>query len=175
MSKSAIRSVSLAGLLLTLTTGLGAQTKVSGTLQCGKPDPQQVIPVGDRPDHSLEVEQDKCTWSKPMEIEGAKSKDGVGTWTNDISGNSVRVRGYHVTTMDSGDKFFVWAQGTMALKEGALESGKGTWGFTGGSGKLKGIKGKGTYTCAPSSDGGSSCEIEGEYELVQAKAMTKKQ
>jgi len=43
---------------------------------------------------------------------------------------------------------------------------RGTWGFTGGSGKLKGIKGKGTYTCAPSGDG-SSCNVEGEYQLAK--------
>jgi hypothetical protein len=41
---------------------------------------------------------------------------------------------------------------------------KGTWSFTGGTGKLKGIKGKGTYTCTPSGDG-VSCEIEGDYQL----------
>jgi len=46
------------------------------------------------------------------------------------------------------------------------QSGKGTWGFTGGSGKLKGIKGKGPYTCAPSGDG-SSCNVEGEYQLAK--------
>ena len=39
----------------------GAQTKVSGTAQGDKPDPIHAIPVGDRPDHSLVVEQFKCT------------------------------------------------------------------------------------------------------------------
>jgi len=43
---------------------------------------------------------------------------------------------------------------------------KGTWGFTGGSGKLKGIKGKGTFTCSPSGDG-VACEVEGEYQLAK--------
>lgn len=33
----------------------------SGTIQCGKPDPQHVALVGDRPDHRLGVEQVKCT------------------------------------------------------------------------------------------------------------------
>ena len=140
------------------------QTKISGTAQCGKSDPQHLVPVGDRPDHSLGVEQTKCTWTKPMEIEGAKSKDGVSTETTDISGDTIRAHGFHVSTMDSGDKFFVWYQGTATTKDGALVSQKGTWGFTGGSGKLKGIKGKGTYTCAPSGDG-SSCEVEGDYQL----------
>ena len=141
-----------------------AQTKISGTAQCGKADPQHMIPVGDRPDHSLGLAQVKCTWTKPMEIEGAKSKDGVSTGTDDISGDTGRTHGFHVSTMDSGDKFFVWYQGTETMKDGALVSHKGNWGFTGGSGKLKGIKGKGTYTCTASGDG-SSCEVGGDYQL----------
>ena len=143
-----------------------AQTKVSGTIQCAKPDPQLAIPVGDRPDHSLSVDQSKCSWTKPMEIEGAKSKDAVGTGTNDVSGNTFRSRGFHVSTMDSGDKFFVWYLSSGETKDGTLQSQKGTWGFTGGSGKLKGIKGKGTFTCAPSGDA-TVCEVEGEYQLAK--------
>ncbi len=101
-----------------------------------------------------------------MEIEGAKSKDGVSTATDDISGNAVRTRGFHVSTMDSGDKFVVWYQGTGEVKEGTLQSQKGNWGFTGGSGKLKGIKGKGKYTCTSSGEG-VSCDVEGEYQLAK--------
>lgn len=139
----------------------GAQNKISGTAQCGKPDPQQMVPVGDRPDHNLGVAQSKCTWTKPLEIGGDKSKDGVSTATLDASGDTERTRGFHVATMESGDKFFAWYQGSGTAKEV-----KGNWGFTGGSGKLKGIKGKGTYTCTASSDG-NVCEIEGEYELAK--------
>jgi hypothetical protein len=155
-----------AGLVCFATAAASAQTKISGTAECGKPDPQHMIPVGDLPDHSLGVEQTKCTWTKPMEIEGAKSKDGVSTGTDDVSGNTARTHGFHVSTMDSGDKFFVWYQGTATTKDGALVSQKGNWGFTGGTGKLKGIKGKGTYTCTPSGDG-SSCEVQGDYQLAK--------
>jgi hypothetical protein len=143
-----------------------AQTKVSGTAQCGKPDPQHMVPVGDRPEHSLGVEQFKCTWTKPMEIGGDKSKDGLSTETADVSGNTSRAHGFHVTTMESGDKAFFWYQGTGTSKDGAPVEVKGNWGLTGGSGKLKGIKGKGTYNCTPSGDG-LSCEVEGEYQLAK--------
>jgi hypothetical protein len=81
-------------------------------------------------------------------------------------GRSMRAHGVHVTTMESGDKLFVAYQGTGTTKDGVLQNGKGTWSYTGGSGKLKGIKGKGTYTCAVSGDG-TTCEIEGEYQLAK--------
>lgn len=162
-----MRRMFIASVLVCLAAAsAGAQTKVSGTAQCSKPDPQHVIPVGDRPDHSLGVEQTKCTWTKPLEIGGDKSKDGVDTATSDISGNTVRACGFHVSTMESGDKFFVWYQGSGTVKDGTLVAQKGNWGFTGGSGKLKGIKGKGTFDCAPSGDG-VKCEIEGEYQLAK--------
>ena len=50
------------------------------------------------------------------------------------------------------------------MKEQKLESGEGTWTFAGGTGKLKGIKGKGTYKCKPSGDN-VDCDVEGEYRL----------
>jgi hypothetical protein len=68
----------------------GAQTKVTGAAQCGKPDPQHMVPVGNHSEHSVGVDQFKCTWTKPMEIGGDKSKDSVSTATSDASGNTSR-------------------------------------------------------------------------------------
>ena len=155
----------LAVLMILLAAGPAwAQTKISGTVQCGKPDPQHVVEVTGMASHSLAVEQSKCTWTKPMEIAGLQSKDGVSTATDDISGSSARVRGYHVTNMSNADTFRVSYSGEATTKDGAMQSNKGTWAFIGGSGKLKGLKGKGTYTCAAAGDG-ISCEVEGEYTL----------
>ena len=142
-----------------------AQTKVSGTAQCGKPDPMHIVPVGDRPEHSMAVEQFKCAWTKPMEIGADKSKDGVSTETAEITGNTSKAHGVHVATMESGDKFFVWYTGTGTSKDGAVVEVKGSWGFSRGTGKLKGIKGKGTYNCAPSGDS-LECKIEGDYQFT---------
>lgn len=140
-----------------------AQTKVSGTAQCGKPDPQHTIPVGDLPDHTLGVEQAKCTWSKPVEIGGDKSKDATITSTTEMTGTLLRVHGVYVQTMESGEKIFGWYQGTAPVKDGQVTEGlKGTWGYNGGTGKFKGVKGKGTFTC-----GDDGCALEGEYQLVK--------
>jgi hypothetical protein len=101
-----------------------------------------------------------------MEIGGDKAKEGLATDTFEASGDNLRFRGVYVVTMQSGDKAFVPYQGTGTTKEGKPVETKGTWSYVGGSGKLKGIKGKGTFHCTPSSEEWS-CDIEGEYELAK--------
>lgn len=101
-----------------------------------------------------------------MEIAGLQTKDGVSTATSDISATVVRDQGYHVATMTNGDTWSVSYSNTTHLKkDGSPEPGKGTWAFLGGTGKLKGIKGKGTYECKPAADESFSCDVEGEYTL----------
>jgi hypothetical protein len=150
---------------LVLATTTGAQTKISGTAQCGKPDPQQSIDVGDRPNHALSISKTSCTWTKPMEIGGGETKEGFSVGSADVSGGKAQTNGYHVTTMASGDKFNVRFHGTDTMKDEATQSSEGTWSFSSGTGKLKGIKGKGTYKGAPGADGSMTYEVEGEYEL----------
>jgi len=99
----------------------------------------------------------KCTYTKPLEIEGAKSVATVITITNEVSGGTVRGHGSSVITMGSGDKVYIRHEG-----EGTDGDSQGTWSFTGGTGKLKGIKGKGTYTCSS-----SGCDVAGEYQLAK--------
>lgn len=150
--------------LLLLPTLAGAQTKMSGTAQCDKPDPQYAIQVGDRPDHSFAISQLKCTWTNPFEIAGTQAKDGVSTEFANISGNSSRSRGYHVGTMTDGNNYHVRYKGSATLEDGALQSSEGTWKFVGGTGKLKGLKGHGTYKCRAAGEG-TTCDVEGEYQL----------
>jgi hypothetical protein len=165
MSKYFRLLVAVAGCLCVATAF--AQTKSTGSQSCAKPDIQQMVPAGDHPDHSIGVVQLKCTWTKPFEIGTDKSKDGQNAETMEITGTSVRFNGFHVSNMLSGDKLFVSYKGTGTMKKGVAEGRKGTWAYTGGTGKLKGIKGKGTFTCAPAEGGGSTCEIEGEYKLAK--------
>ncbi len=67
--------------------------------------------------------------------------------------------------MANGDKMYVRIQGSATLKDGTVESANGAWSFTGGTGKLKGVKGKGTYKGKDVPDGSATYEVEGEYEL----------
>jgi hypothetical protein len=152
-------------IVLALATAVWAQTKITGTMQCGKADPAYAIPVGDRPDHAFTISKVKCTWTKAAEIAGTVNKDHEYTAFADVSGNRARNRSAAVGTMANGDKYFVVTQGTVALKEGVSQTAEGTWSYTGGTGKLKGIKGKGTYKGAFAADGTGTIEVEGEYEL----------
>lgn len=147
-----------------LAAAASAQTKTSGTVECAKPDPAHMIEVGDKPNHSMGLSKSTCTWTKPMEIAGAKTKDGYSVASDDTMGSKSNSRGTHISTMDSGDKIYVHFQGTGTVKDGALQSDSGTWSYIGGTGKLKGIKGKGTYKGKGTANG-VTYEIEGDYTL----------
>ena len=156
----------VAGAASLWSAGAVAQTKVTGTHVCSKPNPQHMVPAGDRADHSFAVEQLKCNHTKPMEIGGDKAKDGVATDAAEVNGNKSRFHGVYVMTMQSGDKAFLPYQGNGTTKDGKPVESKGSFSFASGTGKLKGIKGKGTFKCTPSGDGWS-CDTDGEYELAK--------
>jgi hypothetical protein len=151
--------------VLTLATTAWAQTKISGTLQCGKSDPSYTIPVGDRPDHVFAIGRTKCTWTTAPEIARTQAKDHEYTSFADIRGSRGQVRSAAVGTMANGDRNFVTTQGPITVKEGITQTSDGTWTFTGGTGKLKGLKGKGTYKGKVGADGSMTIEVEGEYQL----------
>jgi hypothetical protein len=153
------------GLLLSLAAPASAQSKFSGTQQCDKPDPEHTLPVGDRPDHALSVAKDKCAWTRG-EIGGIQLKDEEDTIVSDIGANSAHDRGYGVANLANGDKVFVRFEGTTALKGQAPVSAKGTWSFTGGTGKVNGVTGGGTYTAKFTPDGKATFDIKGTYKLA---------
>jgi hypothetical protein len=149
------------------SAGAAAQTKIEWSDSCAKADPDYKVPVGDQPGHSFGLSQIKCQASKPVEIGADKGKEAVATIAADSSGNKSRERGVYVLTLESGDKAYLPFQGVIALKDGKPTGSQGTWSFAGGTGKLKAIKGKGTFKCSPASADAWSCSGEGEYELAK--------
>lgn len=159
--------IALASLMvLALATVGTAQTKISGSSHCGKPEQMHQIEIGDRSGHLFAVVQVKCTWTKPLEVGGTQFKEDLVSAMDEISGNKSRGRGYVVNTTASGDKTFVRTRGSATLKDGMTETTEGEWSFIGGTGKLKGIKGKGTYKGKGGPDG-EDYEVEGEYTLPE--------
>ena len=147
-----------------------AQTKISGEGKCtDKPETQQSVDVGDRSGHMLMMIKQSCNWTTPIEMEGLKAKSYTVSIFSDVSGTKSSDRGYVVITMDNGDKAFVRVQGTAMMGKNGPESGEGTWSYTGGTGKLKGLMGKGTYKSKTEGEAGIDT-IEGEYSIGAAKA-----
>jgi phage-related tail fiber protein len=157
------RFVSLFLLGVLVAAGLSAQTKTSGTATC-KADPASPVALTDKPNHFFAVGKAQCTWTK-FEVAGLQSKDGVSTDLEEITGDTVSARGYHVATMSNGDTTVAQFQGSGKLKDGKPVSGNGTWSYTSGTGKLKGIKGKGTYKGTANADGSVTYQVDGEYQL----------
>ena len=157
------------GLLLTMAAAASGQTKTTGTLSCGKPDPAYSIEVGDRTGHSVSISKFACTWTTAMEYGDVQTQDGYDVTYGDASGPKVRGTGYHVSNMSNGDKIYVRFQGNDTMLDGKPATTEGTWSYTGGTGKFKGIKGKGTYKGKADSSGNMVTDVEGEYELPAAK------
>jgi len=147
---------------LSLIAFAGAQTKITGSAQCSKPDIEQKVDVPDHPGHSLAISQMKCTWTKPFELAGVETKDGVDSGVADVHAKGARSQGYYVDTMANGDKAFVRWQG-----QDMEATSEGKWTYAGGTGKLKGLQGGGTYKGKRADDGTISFDIEGEYTLPQ--------
>src|ERR1039458_8191943 len=100
------KSILLLLFALTLVPVTWAQTKISGTLQCGKADPSYTIPVGDQPGHVFSIRKAKCTWIKPPEIAGMQAKDAEITGFGEFLGAGGQSRGASVSSLSNGDKFF---------------------------------------------------------------------
>jgi len=166
-----LRFVSMIGLAFLFASAVGAQTKVSGQHKCDKaPEVVGTADAGDKPGHSLAVVKNTCKWTTPMEMEGGKTTDGTSVAFLEMTATRASSNGTYVGNMDSGDKYFVSFRDSGPAKDGKPGVTKGTWSYTGGTGKLKGIAGKGTYTVTPNADGGAVVDVEGEYSIAAAPA-----
>jgi hypothetical protein len=146
-----------------VTAAAMAATKTSGTATC-KLDPPSTIAISDQPNHAFSIGKAQCTWTK-FELAGVPYKDGVTTELDEVKGDTVAAHGYHVATLSNGDTATAEFHGSWKMKDGKAVSGEGTWIYTSGTGKLKSIKGKGTYKGTANPDGSVAFQVEGEYSL----------
>jgi hypothetical protein len=161
--KTRFGSLLVLGVLVAVS--LSAATKTSGTATC-KSDPASPPPVtvSDKPNHSFAVGKAQCTWTG-FSVAGQQYKDGVSVSLGEISGDTNSYSGYHVATTTTGDTSVFKFQGSGKLKDGKTVSETGTWTLTSGTGKLKGIKGKGTHKGTANADGSMTYKVDGEYSL----------
>src|SRR6266542_3229835 len=103
------------GCVLASAASASAQSKFTGKCSQSKPDPNYVVPVGDRANHAMILAKVTCTWSSG-EIAGVAIKDEVDTVVSDMAGTTSRDRGYGVGSTASGDKYYVHFEGTSNYK-----------------------------------------------------------
>jgi hypothetical protein len=156
----------LAGLLFVMPLSAEAQTKTSGTLDCSKYNVSHEIKVPEQEGFSYVIGQSKCTWPKSYTVDGLQSTQNVGVEFDEMTGTSGRMTVTGFTQYTNGDRAYHRSIGSFDNK---TMLGSGTWIYTRGTGKLSGIKGSGTFTCKMKNDGGSTCEVKGEYTLPAAK------
>ena len=123
-----------------------AKTHIAGTAECSAPEQVHVMRLGDQAGHFFVMSQGKCHWTKPLDIAGTKTQSDEATVTKEVRSNQAHVNGYVTETTTSGDKFSYRIQGEQVIKHGLTVSEDGHWTIVSGTGKLQGLKGKGTYT-----------------------------
>jgi hypothetical protein len=137
--------------------------KVEGKVRCDKPDPAYSIEVPDRPGHALLLAKRKCTWTEPLVIMGAKSKDGVAIEFPEKMEGTLHAHGFEVDTFDNGEKVTMQTMGQVLAEKGPATA-KGRWSLMRGTGKFKGIKGGGSYGGKLEADDVLTLEFEGVYD-----------
>lgn len=156
------------------TAAASAQIKVTSVGQCAKADPENTLPVADRPNHAFVISQAKCTYTKPTEIEAVKATGGTAWQTGEVSGETTRYHGYYEETWSNGDKILYRYEGKGTLKNDMLQSADETWSILRGSGARKGVKGKGTCKVKGNADGSTAFECEGEFQPPAEPAKKRK-
>lgn len=137
--------------------------KLEGKVRCEKPEPMHSIEVPDRPGHVLWLGKRKCSWTEPIELVGLKGKDGLVISFSEEMEGVLHEHGFEVDTFDNGDK---WTMQTVGQMQGtkAPASSKGRWSLMRGTGKLKGVKGGGTYEGKLEAGDILTIEFDGVYD-----------
>jgi hypothetical protein len=138
--------------------------KVGGKVRCDKAETDHSIDVPDRSGHTLIIDKRKCTWTEPMEFQGAvKMKDGVIVDFTERMENTLHLHSFQVNKLESGEEITMHSNGQIDAEKGPA-SGKGRWDFMRGTGKYKGIRGNGTYEANLDADDVLTLEFEGSYD-----------
>lgn len=156
-----VRTVSVVLLVFFFASFLSGQTQIAGKMHCPKPQALAHVEPSDEAGHTMRLEKSTCTWLIPFEMVGERAAEVSFVAFSEESDTRAATNGTIVGSMANGDKFYIsfrWS----ALKANDPENTKGYWEFKGGTGKLKGITGKGTYTANENENGGE-VNMEGEY------------
>jgi hypothetical protein len=145
---------------------------VKGSVRCEKRDPVYSIEVPDRPGHALILAKRKCTWTEPMEMMGARSKDGLAVEFPEQMEGLLHAHGFEVDNYDNGEQVTWQSMGTVYGEKGPANC-KGRWSLMRGTGKLSGIKGGGSYEGKLEADDVLALDFEGVYDPSEMAGLKK--
>jgi hypothetical protein len=157
----------MSGLVVIAAAATPAQTKHDFSGKCAKPEVLQTVPAGDKEGHAFMLQQGKCE-TTAGEVAGQKSKQGAFSEHDEATGTHSRGWGVYVETYENGDKVFYSYQTTGTTKDGAFVSGGNKYQITGGTGKMKGIKGAGSCKLTGNASGGLDYACTGDYTIAEA-------
>lgn len=145
-------------------TGAATPGTLNASWHCNAPSPAYNVPVPDAANHAYGIDQVTCTATKG-EIAGIKEKDGIATEFAEVTGNASKGHGIFVETLANGDKVTVAYQATGTMNGAQFVSGSNTWAVTSGTGKVKGMTGKGTCKAKGNPDGTADFDCTGTYTI----------
>lgn len=139
-------------------------TALSGTFTA-KARLQTTISLSDVPNHELNLAEIAGTQKStdPQWNDAHLTYWGIA----DLVAGSGSQRGYYVNEHADGDRDLGTFEGKITASGGQVTL-EGTWKFTGGTGKLAGIRGGGSYKGRMPSPNEVEIEWNGEYELAGA-------
>ena len=132
---------------------------------CGTSTVHQTVLINDDRQHSVSLDQRPCTSKPPIEIGGLAGTEYISFGVDDVQNGRSIDRGYVVGTMNNGDRYFLSYEGTATMNGNIPGHLEGKWTFTGGSGRLKDLRGSGTYEAHPTPAGRMEFVIQGDYDL----------
>jgi hypothetical protein len=119
--------------------------RISASSTCDQSEIHQSVTVEDGKQHSISLDKRPCRWDKAIEIGGSPSMVSTSYGVDDVQNNESRDEGYVVGVLSNGDNYFLCYVGTATMRDGAPVHLEGTWKFTGGTGALQRLRGKGAY------------------------------
>ncbi len=142
---------------------------VSGSFS-GNVKLQTAIALSDQTGHELNLAEIGGTQKSPDE---KWNNAAITYWgiTDLVEGKGTQ-RGYFVNVHGEGDRDWGTFEGRLATSGGQITV-EGSWQFTGGSGKFKGLTGNGTFKTRMSSPRDVEASWQGTYELAAAKAQAR--
>jgi hypothetical protein len=136
----------------------------------GKVRVQTAISVPDQLNHELNLAEIAGTQKSPDE---KWNNAAITYWgiTDLVEGRGTQL-GYFVNVHGEVDRDWGTFEGRVATTGGQITV-EGTWQFTGGDGKFKGLTGGGTFKTRLSSPTQVEASWQGNYELATVKAQAR--